>query len=44
MKRRKDNIQMTVFNDDWLDKLLGIIAILVFAGIVGFLVYSFTVI
>lgn len=44
MKKRKDYIPVTAFDDDWLDKALAGIAILVCSGLVGFLLYTFWVI
>jgi hypothetical protein len=44
MKKRSDQIPTTAFDDDWLDKLLAGIAILICGGLIGFLLYSFTVI
>lgn len=44
MKKKNDYIPVTAFDDDWLDKALAGIAILVCIGIVAFLLYSFWVI
>lgn len=44
MKKRNDDIPTTAFEDDWLDRLLAGIAILVCCAVIGFLFYSFTVI
>ena len=44
MKKRNDFIPVTAFDDDWLDKALAGVAILICIGIVAFLLYSFQVI
>ena len=43
-KRKDDNIQVTAFDDDWLDKFLAGVAIVVCCVVMGFIVYSFAVI
>lgn len=44
MKKKNDYIPVTAFDDDWLDKALAGVAILVCIGIVAFILYSFLVI
>lgn len=44
MKKQKDYIPITSFDDDWLDKTLAGVSILVCIVIIGFLLYSFWVI
>jgi hypothetical protein len=44
MKKKNDFIPVTAFDDDWLDKALAGVSILVCIVIIGFLLYSFWVI
>jgi hypothetical protein len=41
MKRHNDEIKLNTFGDDGLDTVLSIIAVLVCAGLAGFLIYAF---